>query len=102
MLGADVLGAAVAGPLFPVLPADEGAPPVGAAPVPTGAGPAGVGNVVIGVGASGIGFVIADATKVFNSASAASFLLRSLYTAATKSVKAFLSAGAVLTAAARA
>ena len=77
VLGDEVLGAAVGAPLFPV-PPEVGAPPVGAAPVPTGAGPAGVGKVVIGAGASGIGFVRADATKVFNSASAGSFLLRSL------------------------
>ena len=99
--GLVALDEALPAPLVPA-PADEGTPPVGAAPVPTGAGPAGVGKLVIGVGASGKGLDKADATIVFSSFSAASFLLRSLYTAATKSVKAFLSAGAVLTAAARA
>ena len=100
--GLVVLDAALPAPLVPALPADEeGAPPVGAA-LPTGAGPAGVGNVVIGVGASGRGFDRADATRVFNSFSAGSFLLRSLYTAASTSRNAFLSAGVVLAAAARA
>ena len=73
-------GLVVLDPALPLVPApaDEGAALVGAAPVPTGAGPAGVGKLVIGVGASGMGFVRADATKVFSSFSAGSFLWRSL------------------------
>lgn len=65
-------------PLFPALPDDEDAPAAGAAPLPAGAGPDDVGTVVIGVGASGTGLDKADATKLFNSASAGSFLFRSL------------------------
>jgi hypothetical protein len=61
-----------------------------------------VGSVVIGVGASGRGFESADATMSLSCVGLASVLFRSLYTKASASMNAFLSAGAVLTAAARA
>jgi hypothetical protein len=81
------------------------APPVVLFPPPPLAGAGvglgvavGSGGVVIGVGTSGSGVDNADATSVFNSASAGSFLLRSLYTAASTPINAFLSSGLVLAA----
>src|SRR6185369_5315798 len=88
----ELAGAAPPGVLLPPVP------PAGA-----GVGVAvGSGGVVIGVGTSGSGVDNADATNVFNSDSAGSFLLRSLYTAASTPINAFLSSGLVLAAAARA